>query len=277
MATFCFLRNVHDILPCGKTAYESRYGEPFNVPIMAFGASILYKPSRQKDIEDMPKMDAKMLEVIFLGFVQQSAGGWSGDVNVLDARDLTNSPLIEEVHTERVSANEITVMKKDNGRQKESANEVTFDDFLFPVKDEEWRQPLDGRRMTRRIIKKGELVVDADSCISKTIPDGSDDDDDNDPRMKKIIRNKNKNELPPVSGKIKPTSSDNEENKEEQAPSEGGQASDADTEASEETKFLPDKWLLTRDLLIRVHNKPRKEIFTPNEDPDDPSPCRFVG
>ena len=126
--------------------------------------------------------------------------------------------------------------------------------------------------MTRRIIKKGELVVDADSCIGKTIPDGSDDDDD-DPRDEEdMIRNKKKKESPPVSGEISPTSSDNEEDKKEQAPSEGGQASDADTEASEETKFLPDKWLLTRDVLIRVHNKPRKELFTPNEDPDDPSP-----
>ena len=45
--------------------------------------------------------------------------------------------------------------------------------------------------MTRRITKKGKVVVDADSCISKTIPDGSDDDDDDDdPRKKKIIRNK---------------------------------------------------------------------------------------
>ena len=85
-----------------------RYGEPFNGPIIAFGASILYKPSRQKDIDEMPKMGAKMLEGIFLGYVQQSGGGWSGDVDILDARDLTNAQLIEEAHTKRVSANEIT-------------------------------------------------------------------------------------------------------------------------------------------------------------------------
>ena len=95
MAAFCFLRNVHDILPCGKTAYELRYGEPFNCPIIPFGSSILYKPSRPKDIDEMPKMGSKLLEGIFLGYVQQSGGGWSGDVDVLDAIELTNAQLIE--------------------------------------------------------------------------------------------------------------------------------------------------------------------------------------
>ena len=56
MRAFCFLRNVHDIQPYGKTAHELRYGEPFNEPIIAFGASVMYKPSRQKDSDEMPKM-----------------------------------------------------------------------------------------------------------------------------------------------------------------------------------------------------------------------------
>ena len=72
-----------------------------------------------------------------MGYVQQSGGGWSGDVDVLDARGLANAQLIEEVHTKRVSANEITVMETNNLRQKVSANEIAFDGFLFPVKDEE--------------------------------------------------------------------------------------------------------------------------------------------
>ena len=41
MAALCFLRNVHDIQPCGKTAYELRYGEPFYGPMIAFGASAM--------------------------------------------------------------------------------------------------------------------------------------------------------------------------------------------------------------------------------------------
>lgn len=127
--------------------------------------------------------------------------------------------------------------------------------------------------MTRRISKKGELVVDTDSSIGKTVQDSSDDDDD--PRMKNMVRNKKKS--PPAPGVISPTSSDNEDNK-DQAPSEGGQASDADIEASEETKFLLDKCVLTRDVLIRVHNKPREKLCGPNEVPDDPSqlPIRWL-
>lgn len=41
---------------------------------------------------------------------------------------------------------------------------------------------------------------------------------------------------------------------------------------SEEEKLLPDKWLLSSQVLIRLHNIPRKRLFTPNEDPDDPCP-----
>ena len=40
-------------------------------------------------------------------------------------------------------------------------------------------------------------------------------------------------------------------------------------------KYLPDKWLLTSHVLIRVHNKPRKCLFAPNEDANDPSPIPF--
>ena len=92
-----------------------------NGTIIAFGASILYKPSRQKDIDEMPKMGAKMLEGIFVGYVQQAGGGWPGDVDIPAAKDLTNAQLIEEVLTKRVSANEITVMKQK--RSPESARE----------------------------------------------------------------------------------------------------------------------------------------------------------
>ena len=44
------------------------------------------------------------------------------------------------------------------------------------------------------------------------------------------------------------------------------------TEASEEEKFLADKWQLTSLVLIRIHNTPRKRLFTPNEDQKDPCP-----
>ena len=43
----------------------------------------------------------------------------------------------------------------------------------------------------------------------------------------------------------------------------------------EKEQYAPDKWILTRHVLIRQHNKPRKHLFTPNEVDDDPSPIPF--
>ena len=56
MATFCFLRNMHDVRADGKTAYKVTFGEHFSDPIIPLGAGIEYKPSRQKDIDNMPKI-----------------------------------------------------------------------------------------------------------------------------------------------------------------------------------------------------------------------------
>ena len=35
--------------------------------------------------------------------------------------------------------------------------------------------------------------------------------------------------------------------------------------------YEPDKWILTKHVLIRQHNKPRKHLFTLNEVDSDPS------
>ena len=140
MAAFCFLLNVHDIQHCGKTAYELRYGEPFYGPIIAFGASVMYKPSRQKDIDEMSKMGANMLHALFMGYTQQSGGGWSGGVEIMDALDLTNSESVDECHTKRFSANEITVMKKNGIEQKVIDKHVTFDNFIAPIVEEYWKR-----------------------------------------------------------------------------------------------------------------------------------------
>lgn len=120
---------------------------------------------------------------------------------------------------------------------------VTFDDFIFPLREEEWQQPLDARKMTRRIIKKGELIVGADMCIGNTMPIDPDevDDADEETRKLRVIRKKIKSISPAASSKGSPATSDVEQESKKEASGEGGQVSDADTEASEETKFLPDK------------------------------------
>ena len=125
-------------------------GSLFNGPIIPFGARIKYKPSKQKDKEAMPKIGDKLLRGIFVGYAQQAGGGWNGDVEVIDAFDLTNAQEVSEVYTKRVSADEIVIDKDVHG------------DFIFPIISEDWVQPIDGRRMTRRILKNNRLIVDHD-------------------------------------------------------------------------------------------------------------------
>ena len=112
--------------------------------------------------------------------------------------------------------------------------------------------------MTKRILKKGDLVIPKREGNSSL--DG--DEDEENSYDEKIIRDK-KIKRPPNP----PVASSGSESE----PGKGG-VSDADTEASEEKKYLPDYWLLTRHVLIRVHNTPRRKLATPNEDPNDPSP-----
>ena len=48
--------------------------------------------------------------------------------------------------------------------------------------------------------------------------------------------------------------------------------------ASEDEKCLPDNWLLTSHLLIRVQSTPRRRLCTPSEDPEGyrPIPLTFL-
>ena len=46
----CHLRNIQDLLSCGKTPCERRFGIPFDGPVMPFGAMVEYHPISAKDI-----------------------------------------------------------------------------------------------------------------------------------------------------------------------------------------------------------------------------------
>ena len=39
MECYCYLRNIQDLLPDGKTPCERRFGVPFNGPVIPFGAT----------------------------------------------------------------------------------------------------------------------------------------------------------------------------------------------------------------------------------------------
>ena len=49
MECCCYLRNIQDLLSDGKTPYERRFGIPFNVPVIPFGAMVEYHPISAKD------------------------------------------------------------------------------------------------------------------------------------------------------------------------------------------------------------------------------------
>ena len=46
---YCHLRNVQDLLADGKTPHERRFGEPFKVPIIPFGAMVEHHPISARD------------------------------------------------------------------------------------------------------------------------------------------------------------------------------------------------------------------------------------
>ena len=50
MNCYCHLRNIQDLLSNGKTAYERRFGIPFNGPVIPFGAMVEYHPISAKDL-----------------------------------------------------------------------------------------------------------------------------------------------------------------------------------------------------------------------------------
>ena len=140
MMTFCYLRNIHDLDAEGRTAYEKRFGVPFAGPIMPFGIGIRYKPSRPIEVDELKWTKVKRGFVV--GYVLNAGVGWTGDIDVLDAVELTNAQLHSEVNCRRISYKEIDIDKDAKG------------DFIFPVLSEEWEQPADSKNMTRTIRKK---------------------------------------------------------------------------------------------------------------------------
>ena len=72
MTTYCFLRNVVDLLVGGHTAYFNRFGIDYSGPVIPFGAEITYQPISPKDLTRVHGFGDKRLHGIFLGYVQQS-------------------------------------------------------------------------------------------------------------------------------------------------------------------------------------------------------------
>ena len=59
MESYCYLRNIQDLLSDGKTPYERRFGMPFNGPVIPFGAMVEYHPISSKDLSRLHQFGAK--------------------------------------------------------------------------------------------------------------------------------------------------------------------------------------------------------------------------
>ena len=77
MECYCYLRNIQDLLSDGKTPYETRFGMPFNGPVIPFGATVEYHPISAKDQSGLLQFGAKVLPGIFLGYALYACGIWN--------------------------------------------------------------------------------------------------------------------------------------------------------------------------------------------------------
>ena len=73
MECYCFLRTD------GKTPFERRFGEPFDGPIITFGAMVEFYPISAREQSRFHQFGKKVLPGIFLGCAL-IAGIWKGDI-----------------------------------------------------------------------------------------------------------------------------------------------------------------------------------------------------
>ena len=80
-----------------------------------------------------------------------------------------------------MTANQITIIKDEVAK-----------DFKFPVIEAGWQQPLDCKKLTRRIITRGEVIVEDDSREGKTSQEYSDSDDSSEGKTSQTVLKSNK-------------------------------------------------------------------------------------
>ena len=69
MECYCLLRNVHDKMADGKTAFEKTCGVNFDGPLIPFGAKVSYMPISSEDEARLHQFGEKMLPGIFMRHV----------------------------------------------------------------------------------------------------------------------------------------------------------------------------------------------------------------
>ena len=75
---------------------------PVNGPVIPFGAMVKYHPISAKDQSRLHQFGAKVLPVVFLGYVLYAGGIWKGDIMIADIEELEEMGA-SEIHARRLS------------------------------------------------------------------------------------------------------------------------------------------------------------------------------
>ncbi len=172
MRCFCFLKNVID-QTSDETAYKRRYGFDFAGPSIPFGAHVEFLPKSQVDMARVHEFGSKMLQGIFVGYQQDSGGGWSKDLLVADWDQIENAEHVSEIQTKRFHYKEVDVMLK-QGK------------FISPLVEGTLRQPGSNRyrNSSSRRQAKGDLLRGDDVDEERVDTDeeeGAEDEDRKEP------------------------------------------------------------------------------------------------
>ena len=143
MECYCYLRSVQDRLAEGKTPCERQVGEPFEEPIISFGAMVEYHPISAPE-------QSKTSTILATKFYQESFLG----------RRWSRGEFGKEIFWLRIWKNwEIWTYVLEESMQKKYWYHKAWEEFIFPVaggtaklsgRDYEFREPTPRREQTVR-------------------------------------------------------------------------------------------------------------------------------
>ena len=132
----------------GKTAYVKRFDKEFDGPIIPLGAAVKYLPITSKDKAKCHKLGTKLLQGIFMGYVQHAGGGWQGDLKVIDANEMDEAERVGQVNVKRFKAAEVFVDYRTASGS--SATSRDQGNMYFPLAEGSIGQPgLDARKQQK--------------------------------------------------------------------------------------------------------------------------------
>ena len=113
MECYYNLRNIQDLLADGKTLYERRFGEPFEGPIIPFGAMVEYHPISSRDQSRLHQFRKKVWPGMFIGYALFARGIWEGDMMVADIEEMKNLDA-SGIHLRKLNGKDITPNNGEN-------------------------------------------------------------------------------------------------------------------------------------------------------------------